>query len=112
MGKSDGDKSKYDPNPNPNPLRYFDPELVRLLYVSLIRSHLEYAVSVWNLYLKKDVENLENVQHRASRLCPGIGVRSYEEKRKILRLTTLETRRKRGDLIQFYKALNGFDRIE
>ena len=53
-----------------------------------------------------------NIQHRAFRLCPGIGKRSYEERLKILRLTTLETRRKRGDLIQFYKALNGFDRIE
>ena len=29
-----------------------------------------------------------------------------------MRLTTLETRSKRGDLIQFYKALNAFDRIE
>ena len=27
-------------------------------------------------------------------------------------MTTLETRRKRGDLIQFYKSLNGLDRIE
>ena len=26
--------------------------------------------------------------------------------------TTLETRRKRGDLIQFYKALSGLDSIE
>ena len=29
-----------------------------------------------------------------------------------LRLTTLETRRKRGDLIQFYKVLNGHDHIK
>ena len=31
---------------------------------------------------------------------------------KVLKLTTLETRRKRGDLIQFYKALNGLDQIK
>jgi hypothetical protein len=29
-----------------------------------------------------------------------------------LRLTTLETRRKRGDLIQFFKVLNGHDHIK
>ena len=84
-----------------NSFTYFDPELVRLLYVSLIRPHLEYAVPVWNLYLRKDIDILENVQHKASRLCPSISKRSYEERLKILRLTTLETRRKRGDLIQF-----------
>ena len=55
-----------------NSFTYFDPELVRLLYVSLIRPHLEYAGPVWNPYLRKDIDNLENVQHRASRLCPGI----------------------------------------
>ena len=27
-------------------------------------------------------------------------------------MTTLETRRKRGDLIQFYKGLSGLDNIE
>ena len=52
------------------------------------------------------------MQHKASRLCPSISKRSYEERLKILRLTTLETRRKRGDLIQFYKALSGLDNIE
>ena len=88
------------------------PELVGLLYISLIRPHLEYAVPVWNPYLRKDIEKLENVQHRASRLCPGISKKSYEERLRALRLTTLETRRKRGDLIQFYKSLNGLDRIE
>jgi ribonuclease P/MRP protein subunit RPP40 len=36
-----------------NSFRYFDAELVRLLYVSLIRPHLEFAVPVWNPYLKK-----------------------------------------------------------
>ena len=88
---------------------YFDAELVRLLYVSLIRPHLEYAVPVWNPYLRGDIENLENVQHRATRLVPGIKRKGYEYRIKTLRLTTLETRRKRGDLIQFYKVINKID---
>ena len=44
-----------------NSFKYFDAELVRLLYVSLIRPHLEYAIPVWNSYLRKDVDRLENI---------------------------------------------------
>ena len=76
-----------------NSFTYFDAELVRLLYVSLIRPHLEYAVPVWNPYLRKDIEKIENVQHRATRLVPNIKKKSYEHRLKVLKLTTLETRR-------------------
>ena len=51
-----------------NSFTYFDLEFVRLLNVSLIRPHLEYAVPVWSPYLRGDIENIENVQHRATRL--------------------------------------------
>jgi hypothetical protein len=95
-----------------NSFRYFDAELVRLLYVSLVRPHLEFAVPVWNPYLRKDIEKLENIQHRATRLAPRLRKRGYEYRLEQLRLTTLETRRKRGDLIQFYKVLNGHDHIK
>ena len=95
-----------------NSFSYFDVELVRLLYVSLIRPHLEYAVSVWNPHLKKDIDQLENIQHRATRLCPSNKKKTYEDRLKIMRLTTLVKRKKRGDLIQFYKILNGLDRVE
>jgi ribonucleases P/MRP protein subunit RPP40 len=97
-----------------NSFRYFDAELVRLLYVSLVRPHLEFAVPVWNPYLRKDIEKLENIQHRATRLAPRLRKRGYEYRLEQLRLTTLETRRKRGGggLIQFYKVLNGHDHIK
>ena len=49
-----------------NSFKYFDPVLVRLLYVSLIRPHLEYPVLVWIPFLRKDIEKLENVHHKAS----------------------------------------------
>ena len=40
-----------------NSFSYFDAELVRLLYVSLlsVKPHLEYVIPVWNPYLKKDI---------------------------------------------------------
>ena len=58
--------------------KYFDAELIRLLYVSLVRPHLENAVPVWNPRLKKDIDMLENVQHRATRLVPCLKKESYE----------------------------------
>jgi hypothetical protein len=95
-----------------NSFTYFDAELVRLLYVSLVRPHLEFAVPVWNPYFKKDIEKLEEIQQRATRLVPTLKKREYLDRLNKLRLTTLKTRRKRGDLIQSYKILNGLDHVQ
>jgi len=62
--------------------------------------------------LKKDIEKLENIQHRAKRLAPRLRKKGHEYGLEKLRLTTLETRRKMGDLIQFYKFVNGHDHIK
>ena len=61
-----------------NSFTYFDSSLVKLLYVSLVRPHLEYAVSVWNPYLRKDIDKIESVQHRATRLVPCLRRKPYE----------------------------------
>ena len=95
-----------------NSFSYFDAELVRLLYVTLVRPHLEFAVPVWNPYLKKDIEKLEDIQHKVTRLVPGLRKKGYNDRLEKLRLTNLETRRKRGDLIQFYKVITGLDHIK
>ena len=36
-------------------------------YISLIRSTLEYSSVIWDPYLQKDIDKLENVQRRAAR---------------------------------------------
>ena len=56
-----------------NSFSYFDAELVRLLPLFLLLGpHLEFAVPVWNPHLKRDIEELENIQHRATRLVLGL----------------------------------------
>ena len=45
-------------------------------------------------------------------LLPDLKNMSYPERLKILGLTTLESRRLRGDLIQVFKIVKGFDNID
>jgi hypothetical protein len=53
------------------------------------RPHLEYASSVWSPYKKKDIEAIENVQKRATRMLSQMKNLNYEERLKLLKMTTL-----------------------
>ena len=81
------------------------------LYKSLVRPKLEYCIQSWNPSLIKDIELLEQVQHRATKLIPEISHLSYHERLKHLNLSTLELRRHRGDLIETFKATAADNRL-
>ena len=82
------------------------------LYKSLVRPHLEYCIQAWRPHLVKDIELLEKVQRRATRMIEECAGKTYKERLKIVGLTTLECRRMRADLIEVYKILKGFEGIE
>jgi ribonuclease P/MRP protein subunit RPP40 len=82
------------------------------LYKALVRPKLEFCVQMWRPYLKKDIDKLERVQHRATKMieeCKGL---DYYHRLKVTGLMSLEERRIRGDMIEVFKTLKGLNKID
>ena len=86
-----------------NSFKYLDKSMFNLLYKSLVRPHLEYASEIWSPIYRVDIDCLERVQHRATRLVPSLAMLPYPERLKELQLPTLEYRRLRTDLMLLFK---------
>ena len=90
----------------------FDRKLFRSLYLTFVRPLLEFAVPVWSPTLKSDCDRIERIQHEATKMITSIRNLPYEKRLKVLDLTTLVERRKRGDLIQIYKIMHNIDKLD
>ena len=75
------------------------PKLWKDLYVSLIRTHLKYAMQAWNLHLQGNIDKIERVHRMATRIPTGFEKLQYYERFKRLSWNTLKDRRLRGYLI-------------
>ena len=93
-------------------ITYNDKSLIVPLYKTIVRPHLEYCIQAWSPNLRKDIDMLEKIQRRETKLIPGLRDLRYEERLKECGLTTLETRRLRGDQIEVFKILNGYENID
>jgi len=58
-------------------------------------------------YKKGDIEALEKVQKRATKILSSLRHISYSDRLKVCKLTTLRYRQVRGDMIEVYKIVSG-----
>ena len=80
------------------------------MFLILIRPHLEYCIQVWAPHFKNDIEVLEKVQRRATKLVSCIKNRSNYQRLQYLGLYS--RRRQKGDLIETYKILRNIEDVD
>ena len=84
-----------------------DSHSLLMLYLSTVRPHMEYASSVWDPYLKKNIDAIEHVQKFALKVCQKDWHSDYDTLLNSANVPPLAARRKALKLCQLFSILQG-----
>ena len=90
---------------------YRDRHIFVRLYCTYVRPHLEFCTPVWSPASQHDIRLIESVQMKAVNMISGLAGSTYSEKLEEIGLMSLEMRRRRNDMIQVFKILEGYDNV-
>ena len=89
-----------------------DATTIPILYKAMVRPLLEYGNTIWGPFYQKDVQAVEAIQRRATKLVNQLRDKPYSQRLEELKIPSLAYRRKRGDMIQMFKIMNNLVRID
>ena len=90
-------------------MAHHDKEIVKRLFTSIVCPYLEYGNIIRYPQLKKDVNLIERVQRRATKLIPELKSMNYETRLRELNLPTLVYRRYRGNAVGYTSLIRRSD---
>ena len=73
-------------------------DVILLLYSALVRPHQERCILMWSPWYKRDMDLLECMQRRATKMIQGMEHLSYKDRLRELGLCSLGKKRQREDL--------------
>ena len=91
---------------------YRDKQTYVNLYKTYVRPHLEFASPAWNPWAASDIEKLEKVQIKFVKQITCLQSSTYSDQIKDIGLTTLEARRRKTDLIETFKIIQGYNKVD
>ena len=60
-------------------ITFNEKQLIVSLYKAIVRPHLDYFIQAWRKYRKKDIDKLERIQRRATKMISELRDLSYEK---------------------------------